>query len=218
MSEQYDEHEQSERVKQWILKNGSNILTFILLIVAAISAWQWWQGKQNKDTQETANQYQTFIAAIEKPDVAKATVLGNAFIKNYTKSDFAFLASLRMAKMHLEQGKPELAISALESAKSVAHNPQQLELLAIRKVQVSVSQANYTQADKQLKAFKPQYYLATYDELQGDLALAKNQTAQAASFYQSALSKLDTAASSRMLIEMKLSEAGGIASKPSEIR
>jgi predicted negative regulator of RcsB-dependent stress response len=218
MSEQYDEHEQSERVKQWVLKNGSNILTFILLIVAAISAWQWWQGKQNKDTQEAANQYQTFIAAIEKPDLGKAIVLGNAFIKNYTKSDFAFLASLRMAKIYLAQGKPKLAMSTLDNAKSVAHNPQQLELLAIRTVQLSLSQANYQQAEKQLNALKPKFFVATYDELQGDLALAKNQTTQAAKHYQSALSKLDASARSRLLIEMKLSEAGGNASKPSEIR
>jgi predicted negative regulator of RcsB-dependent stress response len=125
---------------------------------------------------------------------------------------------LRMAKLHLEQGKPELAMSTLENAKSIAHNPQQLELLSIRKVQVSLSQANYTQAEKQLNALKPKYYLATYDELRGDVALAKNQTTQAANFYQSALTKLDAAASSRLLIEMKLSEAGGSASKPSEIR
>lgn len=46
MSDQYDEHEQSERVKQWLLKNGSNLLTGILLIIAAISGWYWWQGRQ----------------------------------------------------------------------------------------------------------------------------------------------------------------------------
>ncbi len=218
MSEQYDEHEQSERVKQWVIKNGSNILTFILLIVAAISTWQWWQGKQNKDTLEAANQYQVFVAAIDKPDLAKAVVLGNAFIKNYTKNDFAFLASLRLAKVYLAQGKADLAMSTLDNAKSVAHNPQQLELLAIRKVQLSLSQAKLEQAEKQLRAMKPSYYLATFDELQGDLALAKNQNEQAAKYYQSALSKLDATASSRLLIEMKLSEAGGNASKPSEIR
>ncbi len=218
MSEQYDEHEQSERVKQWLLKNGSNILTFILLIVAAVSTWHWWQGKQTKDNHEAASQYQVFISAIEKPDLAKATVLGTAFIKNYTKSDYAFFASLRLAKMYLGQGKVDLAMSTLENAKSVAHNPQQIELLAIRKVQVSLSQAKYEQAAKQLNALKPQYYIATFDELQGDLAMAKNQTAQAAKFYQSALTKLDAAASSRLLIEMKLSEAGGKAGKSSEIR
>ena len=54
MSEQYDEHEQSERVKQWLFKNGSNILTGRLLAVSAVAGWQWWQGRQSKQGQEAA--------------------------------------------------------------------------------------------------------------------------------------------------------------------
>jgi predicted negative regulator of RcsB-dependent stress response len=218
MSEQYDEHEQSERVKQWLIKNGSNILTIILLIVAAIGAWQWWQNKQSNDSQEEAIQYQVFVSAIEKPDLDKAIVLGNAYIKNYSKSDFAFLASLRMAKIYIEKGKPELSITVLDDAKRIARSPEQLELIAIRKIQIRLSQSKYEEAKKQLNSFKPVFYIATYNELQGDLALATNQDAQAAKFYQIALTKLDAKASSRLLIEMKLSESGGKASNTSEIR
>ena len=54
--------------------------------------------------------------------------------------------------------------------------------------------------------------------MQGDLALAKNQREKAAGHYRSALAALDPTASSRLLIEMKLSESGGTAGTPSEIR
>lgn len=218
MSEQYDEHEQGERVKQWLVKNGSNILTVFLLVIAGIAAWQWWQGKQHNNAQEAANQYQTFVTAIEKNDLGKASVLGTAFIKNYSKSDFAFLASLRMAKIYADTGKPELSLAALTDAKSVAHGAQQQELLDIRIAQLYLSQTKYEEASKQLNGMKPQYYAATYAELKGDLALAKSKNAEAATSYKEALAKLDANAGSRPFIEMKLSDAGGTAGKPSEIR
>jgi len=218
MSDHYDEHEQSERVKQWLLKNGANILTGILLAVAAVAGWQWWQGRQANQGQEAANQYQTFVEAIEKSDGAKAVVLGDAFIKNYAETDLALLASLRLAKHHVDQGKPELADKVLVNAQSLAHDGQNLELIKIRRVQLAQSQGKWDEAAKQLSAFKPVFYPATYEELQGDAALAGNRREQAAAHYRAALAKLDPGASTRQLIEMKLSESGGSAGTPSEIR
>lgn len=218
MSEQYDEHEQSERVKQWLLKNGSNILTGVLLAVSAVAGWQWWQGKQANQGQEAANQYQVFVQSIEKNDVTKATVLGESFIKNYAETDLAYLASLRLAKLHLDNGRPELAAKTLENARSVAHGKQNLELLKIRQAQVALSQSKWDEAGAMLDSFTPEFYKATYEEMRGDIALAKNQRENAAKHFRSALAKLEPTASSRALIEMKLSEAGGSAAGTSEIR
>ena len=120
MSEQYDEHEQSERVKQWLLKNGSNILTGILLAIAAIAGWQWWQSKKINQGQEAANQYQLFINAVEKNDASKAIVLGESFITNYSKTELAFFVSFLLAKVQMDQGKPDLALKALEKARQSA--------------------------------------------------------------------------------------------------
>ena len=217
--EQYDEHEQSERVKQWLLKNGSNILTGILLAIASVGAWQWWQGKQLSDSQEAANQYQTFVQSIEKDDRAKAVVLGEAVIKNYSKSDFAFLASLRLAKYQMTLDKPDLAMAALEKGTSVANTDNKRELIHIRIAQLFLSQGKVKEASAKLKTFKPVYFPASYAEIQGDIALANGQRDEAVTFYQSALKLLAATAGSRTLIELKLSEAGGIYdSTQSEIR
>lgn len=218
MSEQYDEHEQSERVKQWLVKNGINLLTGLLLAISAVSAWHWWQGRQVKESMEAANQYQTFIQAVKKNDATKAVVLGEAFIKNYQKTDFAFLAALHIAKFQQEQGKPGLAMKALEQATSVAHSEQNRELVLIRKAQLSLSQAKPAEAQKTLATFKPEYFTASYAEIQGDIALTQGKREQAAKNYQTALSNLNPDAGSRTLIEMKLTEAGGIAGNQTEIR
>ena len=218
MSEQYDEHEQSERVKQWLVKNGSNLLTGILLAVSAVFAWQWWQNHQVKKTQEAGNQYQTFISAVAKPDLAKATVLGEAMSKNYAETDYAFLASLRLAKLQQEQGKPEAALASLDTAGKVALNERNRELANIRKLQMLISQGKLPDANKLASDINAVYYPGSLADIRGDLAMSAGNRQQAVVFYKQALLKLDPDAGSRALIELKLTDAGGVADKAQEIR
>jgi predicted negative regulator of RcsB-dependent stress response len=218
MSEQYDEHEQSERVKQWLAKNGSNLLTGILLAVSVVFGWQWWQNHQLKKTQEAGNQYQTFIDAIEKPDPAKAVVLGEAMAKNYAETDYAFLASIRLAKFQQEQGQPEAALTALNKASSIALTDQNRELAKIRTAQMLISQGKIADATKMTSTMTAKYYPGSLAEMRGDLALLAGNRSKAVTFYNEALMKLDQGAGSRALIELKLADAGGIPGKAQEIR
>lgn len=218
MSDQYDEHEQSERVKQWLLKNGSNLLTGILLIIAGISGWHWWQGRQARQSQEAGSQYHMFVQAIDKPDIAKAVVLGEAIIVNYADSDFAFLAALRLAKIQADLGKFDLAAAALGKAENAALTDQNRELVKIRKAQLLFSQGKTAEAGKAADAIVAKAYPATLAELKGDVAMAQGKRDAAATFYRDALQKLSPDAGSRGLIEMKLTDAGGNADKPQEIR
>ena len=218
MSEQYDEHEQSERVRQWLAKNGSNLLTAFLLVIAGVGGWQWWQGKQANQSQEAGSQYQKFTQAADKPDAAKAVILGEAVIKNYAKSDFAFLAALRLSKLQMDQGKPDLAMAALEKAEAVAGNEQNIELAKIRKVQLLLAQAKYVEAQKAADAIKSVYYPASLMEAKADIAMANGKRDQASTLYRDVLLTLDPDSSSRAMIEMKLSDAGGTVETTQEIR
>ncbi|WP_395770059.1 YfgM family protein [Arenimonas sp.] len=218
MSDQYDEHEQSERVKQWLLKNGSNLLTGILLIIAAISGWHWWQGRQAQQSQEAGSQYHTFVQAVNKPDNAKALVLGEAIIANYADSDFAFLAALRLSRIQAELGKYDLAAGALDKAAAVALNDQNRELVKIRKAQLLFSQGKTVEAAKAADAITAVAYPASLAELKGDLAMSSGKSEAAAEFYRDALQQLSADSGSRGLIDLKLTDAGGSADKPKEIR
>ncbi len=218
MSEQYDEHEQSERVRQWLAKNGSNLLTAFLLVIAGVGGWQWWQGKQANQSQEAGAQYQKFTQAIDKPDLAKAVILGDAVIKNYADSDFAFLAALRLSKVQMDQGKPDLAMAALVKAETVARSPQNVELAKIRKLQLLLAQSKFAEAQKAADAIKADFYPASLMEAKADIAMANGKRDEASALYRDVLLALDPDSSSRAMIEMKLSDAGGTVETTQEIR
>lgn len=218
MSDQYDEHEQSERVKKWLINNGSNLLTGLLLAVAAVYGWHWWQGRDGRQAQEAMNQYRTFVAALEKPDSAKAAALGKGLIANYGESDFAFLAALRLAKLQQDQGKSKDALTAIEQAVSLARDEQSRELARVRKAQLQLAQGDTAGAAKTVAGIAGTAYPASLAEIKGDLAAAAGKRDEAAAQYRKALAALDADASSRVLIEMKLTDAGGSADQSQEIR
>lgn len=218
MSEQYDEHEQSERVKQWLVKNGSNLLTGLLLAVSAVFGWQWWQNQQVSKAQEAGTQYRLFVDAVEKPDLAKAVALSAALAEKHKQTDYAFLAQLRLAKLQQEQGKSKDALAALDRAASVAANERNRELAQVRKLQMLVSQGELTDAGKLAATIKPSNFPAALAEVRGDLALAAGKREEAAGHYRQALLQTEPGTGSRSLIELKLTEAGGTADTAQEIR
>ena len=74
------------------------------------------------------------------------------------------------------------------------------------------------EAAKAADAIKAVAYPASLAELKGDLAMLSGKSDAAADFYRLALQQLSADAGSRGLIEMKLTDAGGSADKPKEIR
>ena len=106
----------------------------------------------------------------------------------------------------------------MDKATKVALNDQNRELVNIRKAQLLLSQGKTAEAVKAADAIKAVAYPASLAELKGDLAMLSGKSDAAADFYRLALQQLSADAGSRGLIEMKLTDAGGSADKPKEIR
>jgi predicted negative regulator of RcsB-dependent stress response len=106
----------------------------------------------------------------------------------------------------------------LDKAAAVALNDQNRELVKIRKAQLLLSQGKTVEAAKAADAITAVAYPASLAELKGDLAMSSGKSETAAEFYRDALQQLSADSGSRGLIELKLTDAGGSADKPKEIR
>jgi predicted negative regulator of RcsB-dependent stress response len=208
-NEQFDEHEQVERVRTWLKNNGSSLITGVALGLAAIAAWQWWQAKGLNHKVEASAQYQAFVEAVEADDAAKAGTLAAALGTQYTDTPHAALAAMRLAALHNAAGKPDEALKALDAMKGRVVDPALSELLQVRAAQVLVGQGKAQDALARLDAIAQPTLPAVVAEVRGDALVILGKRDEARQAYLDALTNLDEAAPTRQIVELKLTDAGG---------
>ncbi|MGO1893873.1 MAG: tetratricopeptide repeat protein, partial [Luteimonas sp.] len=110
IDEIYDDHEQSERVRDWLRRNAVGLAGGIGLGLALIWGWNWWQGHQQGQRVEAGNRYQAVVGAIAAGDLEQAQTQAGALSAG---SSYALLAALDLAKAQFEAGDNDAAIATL---------------------------------------------------------------------------------------------------------
>ena len=198
IDELLDEHEQSERVREWLRRNGSALILGIALGLAAIGGWQWWQRHQTNRQYEAAANYQAAVDAIKANDKAAA-----GKVNGLPDGMFRTLAQLELAKSQVQANQNEAAITTLRSIRS-----EDPALAAIVNQRLARLLIDSRQADAALKLVANGDSLATL-EVRGDAQMALGQREQARDSYNKALLKAEVGTPQRHVLELKLAEAGG---------
>lgn len=198
IDELLDEHEQSERVREWLRRNGSALILGIALGLAAIGGWQWWQRHQTNRQYEAAANYQAAVDAIKANDKAAA-----GKVNGLPDGMFRTLAQLELAKSQVQANQNEAAITTLRSIRS-----EDPALAAIVNQRLARLLIDSRQADAALKLVANGDSVATL-EVRGDAQMALGQREQARDSYNKALLKAEVGTPQRRVLELKLTEAGG---------
>lgn len=198
IDELLDEHEQSERVREWLRRNGSALIFGVALGLAAIGGWQWWQRHQAGKQTQAASNYQAAIDAIRANDKAAA-----AKIQSVPEGIFRALAQLELAKSQVQANQNEAAIATLRAIK--VDDPAITAIVNQRLARLLI---DAKQADAALKLVASGDSLALL-EIRGDAQMALGQRDQARDSYNKALLKAEVGTPQRRLLELKLTDAGG---------
>ncbi|WP_159096075.1 tetratricopeptide repeat protein, partial [Xanthomonas fragariae] len=67
-----DEHEQGERVRSWLRKNGAGLVGGVVVGLALILGWQWWQKLTNTQLVEATARHEEVVKSIQAKDLDKA--------------------------------------------------------------------------------------------------------------------------------------------------
>ena len=206
---EYDEHEQSERVRGWLAQNGTSLITGILMGLTLVFGWQWWQGRGERHRVEASSQYDKLSAALEAKDAAKAKVLSVQLAEKFDDTGYATLGALRQAAFLHESGKDDEALALLRATRAKEKDAGLLEIIDIRTARLLLIGGKPDEASKELAKLSSPRFAEIVDELKGDIALARGQRDEARKDYERALGRLDQAAPTRPLLELKLIDAGG---------
>jgi predicted negative regulator of RcsB-dependent stress response len=206
---EYDEHEQGERVRSWLQQNGSSLITGIAMGLALVFGYQWWQGRGEQHKEEASGQYQSFTDALAAKDDGKAKALSSQIGEKFGDTAYASLAALRHAAYLHEAGKDAEALAVLRAGRAKLADPGLTEIYDLRIARLLLLSGKADEAARELAKITQPRFPQLVDELRGDIALAKGNRDEARKQYEHALGKLDQAAPTRQLLELKLIDAGG---------
>ena len=196
-----DEHEQEQRVRDWLRRNALTIVGGVAIGLAAIWGWQTWQANALADSAADHARYQSVVAGIASSDLDKAAEQLKS-LEAESDGIYVDLAALSLAKAQVEAGKIDAAITSLRGMK------------VDEDFQVIVNQRI---ARLLIASGKPAEALAALGdaadagslEVAGDAQLADGNAKQASALYARALEQLEAGVPQRRLLEIKLSDAGG---------
>lgn len=203
-----DEHEQSERVRNWLKNNGAGLIGGIALGLAVIFGWQWWQKHQVQQSVQANMAYQAVLDSLGAADLdkAKAAVAklqdGNAHV-------YADLAAMRLAQAQVDAGKEDAAIATLRGTKADASLQPLVDLRLARLLTAT------GKGEEALKILGEASDSASL-EARADALMALGKRDEARDLYLKALTGMDVASPQRRLVELKLTDAGGTPPKPAQ--
>ena len=194
------EEEQVQAIKQWWKDNAVSLIAGIVIGVAILGGYRYWTETKQTQAQKASDIYSEILSSAN--DKAKKT---EVLKSDYSGTPYAALAALLVAKDDVERNAPEKAIVQLKWVIDNSNNGIQ-HIAKQRLARIYLSQDNIEAAELLLKGVKAGGFSAAYNEIRGDINLAKKLPVQAKENYRLALASLSQGDQRFEIIKMKLDD------------
>jgi len=179
------EEEQLAQIKDWWQRNGKPLVLGAVIALVLVFGWQFWQKHQINQAQSASVVYQQMLgAALEsgEADAAEVSRLGNLLKKDFAGTHYAQYGSLFVAKVAVESGRLDEAANELRAIVDKPADKTLDELARQRLARVLAAQDKADEAIKLLDGKVDAAFVASREELRGDLLvqLGRNDEAHAA--------------------------------------
>jgi predicted negative regulator of RcsB-dependent stress response len=209
-----EEYEQGEQLRKWLRANATSMIGGVAIGMALIFGWQWWLGKQQLQAENAASAYATFTSAMDAgSDPKRIDAAAQVIRSQYGKTSYATLATMRIAAHQVDRNDAKGALATLDGIGKVPDDPALSELVRLRAARVLLILGRPAEALARVSAVTDPAYTPVADEIRGDAERALNHIDAARAAYLSALQKLPPEAPGRGLLQMKLTEVGGVVPK-----
>lgn len=196
------EEEQVQAIQKWWKDNGVSIIVGVIIGIAVIAGYRYWTQHQKSQSQLASEMYSQVLLGAKSDKVT----LTDSLMKNYSGTPYASLAALLLAKDNVIANEPGKAISLLQWVKDNTKDDAIKHLAQTRLARIYLSQNKIDKAEALVKGEKVAGFSATYNEIRGDIELAKKMPVQAKENYQLALEMLSPGDQRYSIIKMKLDD------------
>jgi predicted negative regulator of RcsB-dependent stress response len=210
------EDEQVEAIKKWWKENGKSVIGGVIIGVAVLYGGKMWFEQRNQHIENASAEYEAMIQDLNQDKQNEAADRGAAILGQYSDTTYGELAALAMAKIKVDENDLVAAKSHLQWALDHAKQDEIKRIARLRLARVLHAEGKEDEALQLLNIAAADKFAAAYDELKGDIYVAKGDVEQARKHYDLALQSLEPTSRVRRYIEMKLDELGQPASEVKE--
>ncbi len=189
MNEYETEEQQVEALKKWWKENATSLIVGLFVGVSGLFGWRYYVEQNNFHAVQASDMYMQVMQAASLNTVDDKTIdINNKLINEFSDTPYAALSSLALAKSEYEKNNIEGAVAQLELAVKHASDDVIKQIANLRLAKVYIEQSKYTEALTLLSLSHDAAYDAQYEELKGDLYMAKGDAALARAAYDKAIS------------------------------
>jgi predicted negative regulator of RcsB-dependent stress response len=205
--ELYDEHEQSERVRNWIKEYSSAIIIALILAFGSIFGFRQWQDYQANQQALAADYYRVVgdQLSAEEYDVAAAEF--EAMREAVGGSAYAGLAGMRLAAAQVENGRLAPAEGIYREILDNRRLRPLWPVATLRLARVLEAQGESEAALALLDESAPTGFEAAWAETRGDLMFERGRVEEARSAWQQARESRLADGSNTRLLDVKIDAA-----------
>ncbi|VAW48588.1 FIG00449901: hypothetical protein [hydrothermal vent metagenome] len=178
MSRYETEDEQVEAIKSWWKKNGTQLLSALLVVVIAISGWRYWTNTQYIDSANASSLFEALQVNMQRGTFGEVSREALRLIQEQPDSPYAVGAAMMHAKYSLDKGETEEALAQYSWVTDNAKDTQLKNTAYISLVRIQIDVQNFDAAQAHLdfltKANLKGAEKSVFDYASGLMAIAKS--------------------------------------------
>ena len=201
------DEEQVEKLKAWWKENGRSVIAGVIIGVGGLFAYRYWVDYQIRVAEEASSHFEQMVQALEAGDKDKIVGSAVTLIEDYSRSEYAIMARLGLARFHVENGDYDKAGEQLQQVVGTVDKKPLGYLARKRLAAVQLQMSQMDEALNTLSTDFPVEFSASVEELKGDIYAQQGKPAEAAEAYRKALRGTPGPANGEFL-QQKLDDLG----------
>ncbi|WP_127470288.1 YfgM family protein [Thiomicrorhabdus aquaedulcis] len=210
MSRYDTEEEQIDVIKTWWKKNGTWLLSSILVIAVAFSGWRYWSNSQMAQAVNASALFEVLQANLQQGTFGEVSREALKLVQEQPESPYAAAAALMYAKFSFDNGDMDSAKSNLLWVAEHAQDTTLQSLAYLRLARIQADQKAFSDAQATLDAVAkmnlPTAQKSLYDFVTGQIALSQGKTEQAYQSFDSVVKNSDSDKSLQGLAQIQLDD------------
>jgi predicted negative regulator of RcsB-dependent stress response len=210
MSRHETDQDQLEMLKAWWAKNGTWLLSVILVVAVSFAGYRYWQSYTYAQAANASALFEVLQISQQNKQFGEVSREARKLMQEQPSSPYAGSAAMMLAQYHWEQGDKQQALDDLGWILTAKQTDEMKQIAKLRLARMFIDMQNFEQAQQQLLSIDTSVINATQkanvDYVTGQLAIAQKDYATAHQALQRVVENEDAFADLKNIARLQMND------------